>query len=161
MKGVEHATINTPPAHRLFDPNLISPVLRMRKEAQDAKKATSSNSINAADILAGIANIATVFRGPVAPPAAVQPSAMSNDNSPPSLYLLPHNRGAGTLLGLEEFCIQYQVDSMVHQKLDDEGYKTSHHLQYATVAELKETGFRIGQIASLKDAFSRWSIPLD
>ena len=49
----------------------------------------------------------------------------------------------------------------MRQKLFDEGYKTSHHLQYATVSELKEAGFKIGQIVSLKDAFARWSIPLN
>ena len=41
------------------------------------------------------------------------------------------------------------------------GYKTSHHLQYAMVSELKEARFRIGEIASLKDTFAHWSIPLD
>jgi hypothetical protein len=46
------------------------------------------------------------------------------------------------------------MDLGVHQKLFEEGYKTSHHLQYATMSELKEAGFRIGEIASLKDAFA-------
>jgi hypothetical protein len=80
---------------------------------------------------------------------------------PVSLSLLPIARAAGPSLTLEDFCLQYQVDLGVRQKLFDEGYKTSHHLQYATVLELKEAGFKIGQIASLKDAFARWSIPLN
>ena len=80
---------------------------------------------------------------------------------PVLLSLLPIARAAGSSLTLEDFCLQYQVDLGVRQKLFDEGYKTSHHLQYATVSELKEAGFKIGQIASLKDAFARWSIPLN
>ena len=85
-----------------------------------------------------------------------------NAGAPPvSLSLLPLARTAGPSLTLEDFCSQYQVDLGVRQKLFEEGYKTSHHLQYATVSELKEAGFRIGEIASLKGAFARWSIPLD
>ena len=78
-----------------------------------------------------------------------------------SSSLLPLARMAGPSLALEDFCSQYQVDLGVHQKLFEEGYKITHHLQYATVSELKEAGFRIGEIASLKDVFAHWSIPLD
>jgi hypothetical protein len=74
---------------------------------------------------------------------------------------LPVNRTIGPSLDLEDFCLQFGVDISVYQKLSNEGYKTSHHLQYATVSELKEAGFRIGEIASLKDAIARWSLPLD
>ena len=167
LKGEEHATLEKPPSHRLFDSNILSPVLQQRKEAQEAKKAAASastNSVGAADILTGFANLTTALRAPApAPPAVALPYPFTPQavGAPPalSLTLLPANRIAGLSLALEDFCSQYLVDDIVRQKLSDEGYKTSHHLQYATVQELKEAGFRIGEIASLKDAFARWSLP--
>jgi hypothetical protein len=120
-------------------------------------------AVGAADILTSFAMLATALRAPAPAPAPPPyPFMLHNIGIPPaSLSLLPIARATGPSLALEDFCSQYQVDLTVHQKLFDEGYKTSHHLQYATVSELKEAGFRIGEIASLKDAFARWSIPSD
>jgi hypothetical protein len=134
------------------------------QEAQKAAVSTSTNSVGAADILSGFANFATSLRTPAPLPlVAAQPYSFAAQTmgapSAPSLTLLPANRTAGSLLTLEDFCSLYQVDDAVRQKLSDEGYKTSSHLQYAMVQELKETGFRIGEIASLKDACARWSLP--
>ena len=166
LKGEEHATLEKPPSHYLFDSSILSPALQQRKESQEAKKAAASastNSVGAADILTGFANLATALRAPApAPPVALPyPFTPQAIGAPPalSLTLLPANRVAGLSLSLEDFCCQYLVDDIVRQKLSDEGYKTSHHLQYAAVQELKEAGFRIGEIASLKDAFARWSLP--
>lgn len=123
----------------------------------------STGAVGAADILTGFATLATALRAPAPAPAPPPYPFMPHNISipPASLSLLPIAHTAGPSLALEDFCSQYQVDLAVRQKLFDEGYKTSHHLQYATVSELKEAGFRIGEIASLKDAFARWSIPSD
>jgi hypothetical protein len=120
-----------------------------------------TGTVGAADILTGFATLATALRAP-APGPPPYPFVPHNAGAPSApLSLLPLARTAGPSLTLEDFCSQYQVDLGVRKKLYDEGYKTSHHLQYATVSELKEAGFRIGEIASLKDAFARWSIPMD
>jgi hypothetical protein len=143
---------------------IISPVLQQWKEAQEARKAAASTgAVGAADILTGFATLATALCAPAhAPTPPPYLFMLHNIGIPPaSLSLLPIAGTAGPSLTLEDFCSQYQVDLAVHQKLFDEGYKTSHHLQYVTVLELKEAGFRIGEITSLKDAFACWSIPLD
>jgi hypothetical protein len=163
LKGEEHATLEKPPSHCLFNSNILSPVLQQRKEVQEAKKAaTSTNSVGAADILSGFANLATALHAPAPPLVTAQPYPFAPQamgaSSAPLLALLPANRTAGPSLALEDFCSQYQVDDTVRQKLSDEGYKTLHHLQYAMVQELKKAGFQIGEIASLKDTFTRWSL---
>lgn len=162
MKGPEHATLEKPPTHRFFDLTIISPVLQMRKDAKEAKKSTENTSAGTNDLLAGFVNLATALRAP-APIAAPQPYPIipQNNHITTSLSLLPVNRGIGPSLSLPDFCSHFGVDVLVCQKLSNEGYKTSHHLQYATVPELKDAGFRIGEIASLKDALARWSLPLD
>lgn len=134
------------------------------QEAKRAAASISTSSVGAADILSSFTNFATTLRTPSPLPlAAAQPYSFAVQTmgapSAPSLTLLPANRKAGSLLTLKDFCYMYQVDDVVCQKLFDEGYKTSSHLQYAMVQELKEAGFRIGEIASLKDACARWSLP--
>jgi hypothetical protein len=162
LKGPEQATLEKPPAHRFFDSTIISPVLQMRKDAKEAKKLTENTSAGTSDLLAGFVNLATALRTPAPIPAPhPYPLIPQNNAITTSLSLLPVNRTIGPSLDLEGFCLQFGVDISVHQKLSNEGYKTSHHLQYATVSELKEAGFRIGEIASLKDAVARWSLPSD
>jgi len=97
LKGEEHATLDKPPSHRLFDSNIISPVLWQRKEVQDAKKAaTSTNSVSTANILSGFANLATALHAPApAPLVTGQPYPFApqtiNASFAPSLVLLPAN----------------------------------------------------------------------
>ena len=137
-------------------------VLQMHKDAKEAKKLTENTSASTSDLLAGFVNLATALWAP-APFVAPHPYPLIPQINviTTSLSLLPADWTIGPSLDLEDFCSQFGVDISVHQKLSNEGYKTSHHLQYATVSELKEVGFRIGEIASLKDAVVRWSLPLD
>jgi len=45
----------------------------------------------------------------------------------------------------------------VHQKLDENGYTTSNTITYIRVSELKEMGFKHGEIAAMKDAVRQWA----
>ena len=125
--------------------------------------AALTGTVGAADILTGFVTLATPLRAPAPTPSPpLYPFMMHIAGARHiSSSLLPLARMAGPSLTLDDFCSQYQVDFGVHQKLFKKGYKTSHHLQYAMVSELKAARFRIGEIASLKDTFAHWSIPLD
>ena len=68
--------------------------------------------------------------------------------------LLPTSHGVSPSLSLDEFCKQYDLTTEICKKLHNEGFTGSHPLQYVAIANLKEIGFKYGEIASLKDAFT-------
>lgn len=156
-----------PPSHRLFDEAAaMSPVLLQRKAAQDAKAAEDAKAAvppPAAGIpISDLILFANSMRQPVPPQPypyqypAPPPSLLT---SPPSLQLLPEYRTAGPSLPLQEFCIQFDVSEAVCHRLREEGFTSSRTLQYIAIDNLKEMKFKLGEIASLKDAVARWSVP--
>jgi len=141
---------------------VISPVLKQRKAAQDARDAAAAVPPPNSGLNVSILELAALLRPPpVAPPPYpyVQPQPSSN-GAGPSLMLLPTSRTAGPSMTLQDFCTQYDITDNVCKKLFDEGYTNSRVFQYVAVEELKEVGFKNGEIASLKDAVARWSVPL-
>ena len=161
LKGPEHATVETPPSHRLFDPKKISPVLLQRKAALDAQNAAASSSNSGLGNVT-ITDLVALLRpaAPAMPPYPyVQPQLAPLPITPASDMLLPSSHSIGLSAPLAAFCSQYNITDTVQKKLADEGYTDSHLLQYVSVSELKEVGFKNGEIASLKYAVAKWSVP--
>ena len=79
--------------------------------------------------------------------------------APISDMLLPSSRLVRPSMPLNEFCSLYKITETVRQKLDDEGYTDAHLMQYVSVVELKEAGLKNREVASLKYAVVRWSVP--
>jgi hypothetical protein len=46
----------------------------------------------------------------------------------------------------------------IHSKFINNAYKEARFLRFVTIAELKEMGFQLGEIAALRDAVERWSV---
>lgn len=161
LKGDETATLEMPPAHRLFDSKKLSPVLKQRKAAMDAQNATSSSSSSGLNTQT-IAELVTILRPPVptmAPYPYMQPQLALPSATPALDMLLSSSRSVGPSMPLKEFCSLYKIAETVRQKLDNEGYTDAHLMQYVSVAELKEAGLKNGEVASLKYAVARWSVP--
>jgi hypothetical protein len=153
-----------PPNHKLFDTKKLSPVLQQRKAALDAQSAAASSASNSGIRNLSIADLVALIR----PPApAMNPYPYMQNPPPPapllvtpaSDMLLPPSHSIGPSMLLATFCFKYNITKVVQKKLDDEGYTDAHLLQYVSVAELKEAGFKNGEIASLKYAVSKWSVP--
>jgi hypothetical protein len=53
------------------------------------------------------------------------------------------------------------LQRFICEKLHNEGFTGSYPLQYVAIADLKEMGFKYGEIASLKDAVTHWSVLLE
>jgi hypothetical protein len=85
---------------------------------------------------------------------------MQTSLGPPPTNPGPVSRTVGPNLTLQEFCNQFDVTANVYNKLVNKGYTNSQVLQYVAIDELKEMGFKFGEIALLKDAVARWSLPL-
>ena len=168
LKGPEEATIDMPPNHKLFDAKKVSPILQQRKAALDAQNAAASSGSSSSN--SGIGNLSIAdFVALVRPPAPAMPPYPYLQKPPPlpplpatpaSDMLLPPSRSIGPSMPLAAFCFEYNVTEVVRKKLDDEGYTDAHLLQYVSVVELKEAGFKNGEIASLRYAVSKWSMPV-
>jgi hypothetical protein len=48
---------------------------------------------------------------------------------------------------------------MALNKFTENFYKHARALRFVTIDELKEMGFRLGEIAGLRDAVESWSVP--
>jgi hypothetical protein len=96
-----------------------------------------------------------MFRAPPAIPVPSTPVASTSASA--VLMLLPPGGMLGPRLSLEEFCMTYDVSDGVRKRLDENGYNGSHMFCYAEIQDLKDAGFKAGEIAQLKDAISRWA----
>lgn len=65
----------------------------------------------------------------------------------------------GPDMPLSKFCQQYDLGPNILKKLQDNYYSDARVLRFVTIDELKEMDFRLGEIAGLRDAVERWSIP--
>ncbi|KAI6148063.1 hypothetical protein BKA82DRAFT_16709 [Pisolithus tinctorius] len=84
--------------------------------------------------------------------------AISTAKSTNHDLLLPTSASPGPHLTLNEFCLMYSLSNSVHQKLDENGYMTSNTITYIHISELKEMGFKHGEIAAMKDAVRQWAM---
>ena len=79
---------------------------------------------------------------------------MAGDTDPD--LLLPRLAAPGPRLTLQQFCSEYSLSNAVYHKLDENGYTGSNTISYIQVSELKEMGFKHGEIAAMKDAVRQW-----
>ena len=181
MKGDEHATLDTPPNHRLFDPEnaMLNPVLR--KRAEMAKGQQQQANAGAAPIInfSFGREFADLLRGPMNAPAAelpiyMPPGPAQNANAPPPpIYtappapnaydlacptLLQLNRKPGVDMPLDAFCEQYELDDGIRNRFKEHRYKHSRMFRFLTIKDLEMMMFMAGEIAEVRDAIDRWSV---
>jgi len=96
-----------------------------------------------------------------APAPALAPALHINlpADSLDSVSLIPADRIPGPEFSLDEFCLKYNVTDRVRNKLDENGYSGSHTFQYAAWNDLKEAGLKTGELAQVKHALLRWTLP--
>jgi hypothetical protein len=152
-KEASKATIDKPPNHRLFDPKAISPVLQRRLDAQ-AKTATGpASSTPVVNVTFGN-EFAGLFKpNHTAPNAEIGPAPASTSS------LIPPSCKPGEDMSIVAFCILYQLDDSIAMKFASHSFKEARLLRYVTFSDLKEMEFKFGEIAALRDAVERWSIP--
>jgi hypothetical protein len=175
LKGEEHATIEKPPNHRLFDTNQQSPILQRRLNNQNQKNTSESSTAPIFNLTIGN-DIVHRFLGsqppqahadlplPLAPqpphpaaPAPLAPAATIYDLQCPTL--LHTSRLPGHDMPLAQFCTDFKLSDKVFEKLRDNGYQDARVLRFLMIDELKEMNFRLGEIAALRDAVEMWSLP--
>ena len=74
-----------------------------------------------------------------------------------STLLLPNECQAGPTYTVDEFCHQYELDDKICTHLKNNGYACTHTFKYIETLELKTMGFKLGEIAELKEAICLWA----
>ncbi|KAG1725773.1 hypothetical protein EDD22DRAFT_853643 [Suillus occidentalis] len=156
-------TIEKPPNHKEFDglsSNLLSDTapliqcrLAERNNAQAAPSASNTPTINF-----NVPNDFFSFLRPATGPNPLLYAApadhVSNTIDAP---LLSVSARPGPDLPLADFCAAFELSQDIHAKLADNGYTGTRTIRYIIVSELKEMGFKNGEIAAMKDAVARWA----
>ncbi|KAG1765075.1 hypothetical protein EV702DRAFT_1204726 [Suillus placidus] len=133
-----------------------NPVLQRRLDTQNTK----SSSLSAPVFNFTIRNEVINFFRPQVPVIPAIPLAVAPAPSNPTCTLLLHpSCMQGTDMPLNEFCAEYDLGNTIHVKFVQNAYKEAQFLHFITIPELKEMGFRMGEIAALCDAVERWSLP--
>ncbi|KAG0691673.1 hypothetical protein DFH29DRAFT_1010492 [Suillus ampliporus] len=69
--------------------------------------------------------------------------------------VLPVSAQPGPDLSLVNFCAVYSLSPEIHTKLTENGYMGTQTIRYIIILELKEMGFKNGEIAAMKDAVAQ------
>jgi hypothetical protein len=156
------ATIERPPNHKLFDGvinsdlTLKSPLQLRRLQAQ-AKENTPAipqihNHITFPDNLFGM------MQGHPATESLATPSAGNVARPPLANMLLPNKHQPGPTYSIEQFCHKYELDEKIQARLRENGYARTHTFKYIEVSDLQAMGFKLGEIAELKEAVRLWAL---
>ncbi|KAF5380154.1 hypothetical protein D9615_006147 [Tricholomella constricta] len=162
LKGEEHATLDKPPNHRMFDAASIrSPVLQRRLDAQNQKNVPLPAPVFNLTIGDGVFDRFLGSRSALPPPTLpltpLAPAAAVYDLQCPTL--LHPARLPGQDMSLTQFCAMFKLGDAVLEKFHENGYNEARVLRFVTIEDLKEMKFRLGEIAALRDAVETWSLP--
>ncbi|KAF8493764.1 hypothetical protein F5888DRAFT_1617725, partial [Russula emetica] len=151
LKGEDTATLETPPNHKLFNEQQVSPVLLRRLGA-------SKNAAAPAPVVNfSLGNeISDLFHPIVcSSTSALGPSHTPDHNS---CYLLLPSHTPGMDRPISEFCDLYALGPDILEKFASHLYKNARVLRFVTLVDLKEMRFRLGEIAGLWDAVELWLV---
>ena len=60
---------------------------------------------------------------------------------------------------ITEFCAHYELGDGTHQKFITHRYERARVLRFITLDDVTKMELRLGEIAELRDAIERWSVP--
>ena len=162
LKNDDTATFDKPPHHHLF--NMISnnnlgqqtALLKHRQQTQNQKNSKHDLIAQPPAIHFNVSS--DVFHAFQNPAGSEANASLANSQHVLSSMLLPAGHFQGPQLTLDEFCALYSLSDRVKDKLDENGYSGSHTFHFVELQDLKDGGFKVGEIAQLKDAISQWSM---
>ncbi|KAJ7815706.1 hypothetical protein B0H14DRAFT_2846753 [Mycena olivaceomarginata] len=63
-------------------------------------------------------------------------------------------------MSISMFCIQYNLDDCILEKLTANRYKNASAFRFIRLMDLEKMEFLPGDIAELQDAVRQWAVPL-
>lgn len=172
LKGDGFANINKPPHHHLFDglhKNKPRPSLIAQRAAEQAKQTTATATplqpvIN--NHVSFPAELVAAFKQPVAPQAEPNNApALAVTSIPADPFatrrlsdnaLLSLDGRHGKSMGFMAFCKQYMISDTLRERLEGCGYDGPELLPDTNVKDLKEAGFKPGELQRLRHALTSW-----
>ena len=124
-----------------------SPILQARLNAMAKEKGPASHIVNVV-----LPNNAYGYH-PVVPLAQLLQAA-------PTSLMLP-NYIEGPEIDIERFCLIYNLPPTIHTHFHESALTGTHAFSEINSANLKEMGFKLGEIIDLKQAISSWVSHMD
>ncbi|KAF8173627.1 hypothetical protein BJ912DRAFT_802205, partial [Pholiota molesta] len=161
LKDDDSATLQKPPNHKLFDMKrtALSPALQRRLDNQNQKNTPLAQAPPPPSVINFNVSkdIADLFRhgstAPAPPGPAPLPAPLAANYVPADCpFLLAPARSPGLDMPLSAFCILYELGDAILKRLEDNCFTKSSALRFITIQELKDMGFRLGEIAALRVA---------
>jgi hypothetical protein len=135
------------PGHQL---NELSPLLQ--HHLMTRYQPTAGNSTTPVFNFNIPPELLNVFR-----PTNVQPT---EERAPPTMqdqhFLFQPGSHHGPDLSLDDFCTSYKLSDRIRTRLHENGYISVETLTFIVVPELREMGFKFGEIAAMKAAMRHW-----
>jgi hypothetical protein len=150
-KLLNHKEFDTLSANLLSD---TAPLIQQCLAERNAGQSTSSTSA-APTINFNIPNDILAFLRP--PPVPLPNTPGHSLVNSADLPILPVSARPSPDLSLPDFCTAYSLSPEIHMKLMGNGYTGTQTIRYIIISELKEMGFKNGEIAAMKDAVAWWA----
>ena len=156
LQGPDHATLTKPPNDKLFDAatgNAGSTsemsILQRHAQAAAAQKNPGSSPVFNFNVPKEVVGLFQSHRH-MTPSSAITPPPIPC--SPERLPLVHPGASVLDSVTLSEFATRYQISDHIRTRLEEEGFTISNQLRFIIIRELKEMGFKRGEIAVLQDA---------
>lgn len=155
--------METPPNIALFDAvnaeNLVkkSPLLQARINARARENGPAAPIVNVVlpndmfGMYRAAAPIAIPAAGPAIAPTHLQPPTMAN--------LIPSHLHPGPRIPIDKFCNLYDLGENIVRQLKENGFMGTQAFRFIETKDLKDMGFKPGEIADSKDAIEVWATP--
>ncbi|TFK35642.1 hypothetical protein BDQ12DRAFT_611582, partial [Crucibulum laeve] len=162
LRGEEFASIETPPNTTLFNevsPTSIvaeSPILQACLNAMAKEKATLSAPV----INVVLPNDIFGLYCPTAPaPLPAQLAPIHQQQHVASSGLIPTHLHPGVKMDMTTFCATYHLSNAILSWFKENAFTGTQAFQYIDNSEIKEMGFKLGEIVDLKEAVEEWVQP--
>lgn len=141
--------------------NLLSnsaPLIQRRLAERNAAQSTPDPPASTVPTINfNLPNDIVSFLRPASAPLQTTPGQTNALVNSADMPVLPVSARPGPDLSLANFCAVYDLSPDIHAKLTENGYTGTRTIRYIVVSELKEMGFKNGEIAAMKDAVARWA----
>jgi hypothetical protein len=150
LKPDTNATITMPPNHAKFS-DLSNPEKAPPSLLQQRRQAAEKNNQPVAAPPVHIHLPQQAFGAHLYQPAPPLPAV------PGRSPLLSPNYNPGPRLSINDFCSTYSLGNDICMRLTENGFSSSLALRRVTVDDLKEMGFKMGEVAEIEEAVEAWA----
>ncbi|KAF8119605.1 hypothetical protein EV363DRAFT_1461567 [Boletus edulis] len=164
LKGPDTAMLDVPPNHDLFQD--ISEVFVKTLSTSTASLIATGMATNYPNFLPELL-VQMIQASCTIPPAqssnleAPRPASPSATGSTTmatqrALFSPDQLKSLGERMAIEDFCDVYKLSKPLKDKLVEQGYNSTHALQYATIDDLIASSLYRGEIAQLHNGITLW-----